>query len=93
MSVLEAMSHRLPVVCTPVGGLPELIEDGVNGLMATAGSPASIAQRICSLLADSELSSRIGAAGEATVRNTCGLSLVSDRLQGLYDEVFAAGAS
>jgi glycosyltransferase involved in cell wall biosynthesis len=93
MSVLEAMSHSLPVVCTPVGGLPELIQDGHNGLLAAAGSPESIAQQICTLLANPELSDRIGIAGEETVQRKCGLDLVSGRLQALYDEVIGAQAS
>jgi glycosyltransferase involved in cell wall biosynthesis len=93
MSVLEAMSHSLPVVCTPVGGLPELIQDGHNGLIATAGSPDSIAQQICTLLANPEASNRIGAAGADTVQRKCGLDLVSSRLQALYDDVVSAEAS
>jgi glycosyltransferase involved in cell wall biosynthesis len=93
MSALEAMSHSLPVVCTPVGGLPELIQHGHNGLLATVGSPESIAQQICTLLANSKSSNRIGAAGADTVQRTCGLDLVSRRLQALYDEVVGAEAS
>jgi hypothetical protein len=45
------------------------------------------------LLANSKSSNRIGAAGADTVQRTCGLDLVSRRLQALYDEVVGAEAS
>jgi glycosyltransferase involved in cell wall biosynthesis len=87
MSVLEAMSHGVPVVCTPVGGLPELIEHGRNGLFATAGDPQSIARQIDCLLTHPEPAARIAAAAAITVRQKCGLDLVSDKLATLYAEV------
>lgn len=93
MSVLEAMSHGVPVVCTPVGGLPELIEHGRSGLFAVLGDPQSIAQQIGCLLTDPDRAARIGAAGATTVQQKCGLDLVSNKLATLYAEVMQRAAS
>ena len=74
MSVLEAMSHGVPVICTPVGGLPELIDDGINGLFVNPGDTKSLAQRLVQLLHDPAQAAAIGAAGRVTVRQTCSLA-------------------
>ncbi len=87
MAVLEAMSHGVPVVCTPVGGLPELIQDGRNGLFAQPGSSASIAEVILKLLRDEDLQKAIGEAGYRTVHQKCGLQNVSNRLTAVYREL------
>ncbi len=87
MAVLEAMSHGVPVVCTPVGGLPELIEDGRNGLFARPADPTSIAEAILRLLRDEALQKSIGEAGYRTVHQKCGLQTVSDRLRTIYQEL------
>lgn len=84
MSVLEAMSHGLPVVCTPVGGLPELITDGYNGLFATVGDPASVADKILRLLDDPEYADRIAETGRRTVQQLCGASVVAEKLRQIY---------
>jgi polysaccharide biosynthesis protein VpsI len=49
MVVLEAMGHGLPLVCTSVGGLPELVEVGVNGLMIAPGDLPALADSLSRL--------------------------------------------
>jgi glycosyltransferase involved in cell wall biosynthesis len=49
VAVIEAMAARLPVVATAVGGVPELVEDGVNGLLAPAGDPQALARALVAL--------------------------------------------
>lgn len=49
---VEAMMHRLPIVGTRVGAVPEMVEDGVNGYLVEPGESASLAQVLCRLLAD-----------------------------------------
>lgn len=51
ISCLEAMAAALPIVCTNVGGLPFLVEDGVNGYLAQPADPASLAKCLDKLLA------------------------------------------
>lgn len=61
--VLEALSQGLPVVATRVSAVPEVVEDGVNGLLVPAEDPAALAAALAGLIADPAARRRIGAAG------------------------------
>jgi starch synthase len=67
ISCLEAMAFGLPVVATRAGGLPEVVEDGVTGLLVSPGDPAALAGAVGRLLADPGLRERLGRAGRARV--------------------------
>ncbi len=69
VSILEALSLARPVVATRVGGVPELIEDGVNGLLIESRSSSALASAITLLLKDKALASRLGLKGREVVRN------------------------
>jgi glycosyltransferase involved in cell wall biosynthesis len=64
----EAMACGVPVVSTPVSGIPELVEDGVNGLLVPAERPEAVAEALCRLHADPALAARLGCAARATIR-------------------------
>lgn len=68
MSVLEAMSAGLPVVSTPVGGIPEAVENGVSGLLVQPGDVEGLAEAICELLLDPERANSMGKIGQARHR-------------------------
>ena len=87
MSVIEAMSHGVPVVCTPVGGLPEWIDDGRNGLFVQPGDVPALAAQLLRLLQQPELAASMGRAGQATVQQRCSLDSVSEPLDELYTSV------
>jgi len=65
MAALEAMAYGLPVVGTEVGGLPEVIEDKVTGLLVPAGDADALAEALIRLLEDPGLCRRFGEAGRA----------------------------
>lgn len=67
MSLLEAMSASLAVVTTPVGGIPDLVIDGDNGLLVPPGDSESLAKGLLRLLESGEERARLGAAASRTV--------------------------
>jgi glycosyltransferase involved in cell wall biosynthesis len=66
-SCLEAMAAGLAIVCSEVGGLPELIRHGENGLLARTGEPASFIAALEKLIEDPALRERLGAAARRTI--------------------------
>jgi len=67
VAIMEAMAMGLPVVVTREGGVPELVQDGVDGLLVDARSPEQIAAALGSLLRDPALARSLGEAGRRTV--------------------------
>lgn len=59
LTLLEAMGYGLPVVCTSVGGIPDVIRDGVNGLLVPPGNGEALGLAIKSLMVDRELAGRL----------------------------------
>ncbi len=67
LSIKEAMARGVPVVATRHGGIPELIADGDNGLLAPERDADALARQIARLIEDAELRRRLVAAGRATI--------------------------
>ena len=89
-SILSAQAHRLPVVATRVGGVPEVIRDGETGLLAPPGAHEEVADRILRLLRDPSLRHRLGRAGrERVAREYSTEGMVSGTL-GVYGQVLGA---
>ena len=63
--VLEAMAAGLPIVANAVGGVPEILEEGVTGIMVPARNPAAMAQALQGVLRDPEMQHRLGSAARA----------------------------
>ncbi len=86
ISILEAMARRVPVVATAVGGIPEVITDGIDGLLVPPEDPAALAAAISRLLADPALRERIGEAGFRTVAERFSIDAQVRRIELIYDE-------
>ena len=86
LSVLEAMQAGLACVATNVGGIPDLIRDGENGLLAEPAAPA-LAAALGRLLTDPGLRARLGAAASAHVAATSSPAAVAGRYADLYEAV------
>jgi glycosyltransferase involved in cell wall biosynthesis len=67
VSLIEAMASAKPVVATRVGGVPDLVEDGITGLLVPPENPAALAKAMESLLADSVRRRVFGEAGRERV--------------------------
>ena len=88
MSVLEAMTWSLPIVTTPVGGIPDIIVDDVNGVFVRPGQISELASRITSLLRQPpEERSRLGSAARERVLQECELTQVSQKLSRVYEDL------
>jgi glycosyltransferase involved in cell wall biosynthesis len=65
--LVEAMACGLPVVTTPVSGIPELVRHQVNGLLVPPDDPAALARELSRVTADPKLRQRLATAARASV--------------------------
>ena len=89
ISILEAMARRRPVVASAVGGIPEVITSGVDGLLVPPADPGALAAAVVSLLGSPVLRERIGEAGYRTVRDRFSIDAQVKRIEVVYDEELA----
>jgi glycosyltransferase involved in cell wall biosynthesis len=94
VSVLEAMAAGLPVVATAVGGLPEVVVDGVTGFLVPRsgsrdGLARALAERVTRLLCDPELRSAMGEAGVRRVERVFSIDVVARTLLTAYERCVA----
>lgn len=87
--LLEAMWCAVPVVTTPVSGIPELVEDGVNGLLVPPEDAEALACAVEKLHADRDLARRLGRAGQAIVQERFDGDVLAHRLAALFEEAIA----
>jgi glycosyltransferase involved in cell wall biosynthesis len=85
----EAMGCEVPVVASDAGGLPEVVEHGVTGLIVPRGDSRALAQAIGSLLENPELRRRMGAAGRERALRLFDWDRTAAQLEELYREVGA----
>jgi glycosyltransferase involved in cell wall biosynthesis len=86
ISILEAMARRRPVVASAVGGVPEVLTDGVDGLLVPPRLPAALADAIGRLAADASLRRRLADAGRATVAARFSIDAMVRQVENVYDE-------
>ncbi len=89
LALLEAMTLRKPVVATYTGGIPEVVEDGVNGLLARPGDAGSLAFAIARLLKDRLLAARLAGAGRRTVEERFDARIMAEKTVNLYRRLLA----
>jgi glycosyltransferase involved in cell wall biosynthesis len=86
VSLIEAMAGGRPVVATGVGGVPDLVEHGVNGYLVEPDQPAALAEALLALLSDPGRREALGVAG----RKRAYPAFAADRLLRDIDELYAA---
>lgn len=93
ISILEAMARRRPVVASAVGGIPEVLTDGVDGLLVPPADPAALAEACIRLACSPDLRRQLGEAGRETVEARFSLDAMVRRYEEIYDEeLVRAGA-
>ncbi len=90
LSVMEYMEAGLPIVATRVGGVPDLIDDGVHGLLVDPGDPAQLARAVVDLLADPPRAAAMGARARERRRAEFDLDVMIGNIEALYEEQVAA---
>ncbi|HEX7052824.1 MAG TPA: glycosyltransferase [Burkholderiales bacterium] len=92
-SLVEAMSAGVPPVVSPVGGIPEAVQESVSGLFVAPGDRANLERRLKRLLLDRALAARLGSAARESARLRFSPERVLPRLDALYaDAGVAPGA-
>jgi glycosyltransferase involved in cell wall biosynthesis len=84
LSLLEAMAHGLPCVVTNVGGIPDVITDGLNGQLVPPGKPHEFADRIARFVDDDEFRLRTASNAKKTIIENYSINVVTDRYSKLY---------
>jgi glycosyltransferase involved in cell wall biosynthesis len=86
ISLLEAMAHGRPLVASDVGGIPEVVTNGVTGLLVPPGDSAALARAVITLLADPALRRQMGEAGRRVVAERFSVDAQVRRIEAVYDE-------
>ncbi|HEV2400117.1 MAG TPA: glycosyltransferase [Candidatus Sulfotelmatobacter sp.] len=84
LALLEAMQLRKPAVATVVGGIPEVIQDRVSGLLVPPRDAGKLATAILELVRDPGLGSRLGSAGPQTAEPFCDLEARARELDSIF---------
>lgn len=89
VSVIEYMEAERPVVATRVGGLPDMVEDGVHGLLVPPRDPQALAQALDALLRDPPRRAEMGARARERRRTEFDLDTMVRRVEELYLELLS----
>lgn len=87
VTFIEAMARRLPIVSTAVGGVSEVVQDGVTGLLAPLGDDRSLAEAVMQLVHDARLGRQLGAAGRQRAEQMFAEEKMHDAYARQYEEM------
>ena len=87
LSILEAMAFSCPSVSTSVGGISEVVDHGINGLLVESAAPTDLATAVTTLINDPELRGALGRAAQEKARNVFGADHIVSRYEAYYREV------
>ena len=88
-SLLQAMAMGKPVVGTDCGGIPEIVQPGVNGLLVPPRDSEALAAALAHLLSRPETRQQFGAAGRRLVESCYSLEQMARALEGVYDRLWS----
>ena len=87
LTVIEAMAARRPVVSTAVGGLPELIEHGISGMLAPSGDASSLANSLIELYQSPALRSQMAEVAARRAQEKFSLQGMLNSYRDVYNDV------
>lgn len=85
--ILEAMSFGKPVVASNVGGVPEIVTDGINGSIVPRNNPEALANSVDHILDNAEIARKIGENGRKTVLEKYSFEIVGKCCRKIYEEL------
>jgi glycosyltransferase involved in cell wall biosynthesis len=86
--LLEAMAVKCPIVATGVGGVPEVILDGITGILVPPKDPAQLAQAILKLIKDPQLSARLAEGGYQRLKTHFDIQITVSKTELLYKNLY-----
>ena len=89
LSVIEAMAAGVPVVATSVGGVPEVVRDGVTGILAEPGSVGGLVRGLAEVLGDERRAVELGRAGRELARERFSREQMAAATADVYERVVA----
>ena len=87
VSLIEAMSAGVPVVASPVGGIPEVVADGASGFLVAPGDKGALERALRRLLIERTLAARMGAAARETARARFAPERALPVIENLYESL------
>jgi colanic acid/amylovoran biosynthesis glycosyltransferase len=91
VALMEALAAGVPVITTPVAGISELVEHGINGYLVPPGAVEPLSQRICELLENAPLRQTFGQAGRLKVAQEFNLAYEIPKLRQVMSATFIGG--
>jgi len=88
--LMEAMSMQIPVITTPISGIPELVSDGKNGLLVPQRNPEALAHALEQLIKDQPLRKKLGAQGRQTVLAGFDIHMTAAQMAGIFQEIHSS---
>ncbi len=85
ISFLEAWASGKPVIGANIGATPEIIHDGIDGLLVEFGNPTALAEKIQFILKNPELSMSLGKNGEEKIKKNNNWKDIAQKIFGLYE--------
>lgn len=92
LAAAEAMAAERPVIASKVGGLQELVQENITGLLVEAGDVAGLAEAMVRLGSDAALRQRLGSQGRARIVERFSQDRMVDQMLALYEELMPRGA-
>ena len=90
MAILEALAAGLPVITTPVGGIPEVVRDGYNGFLIPPGDVEALAEKLAILAGDPRLCASMGKRSREIAERELDMKPYVERLVALYESIAAS---
>ena len=87
MAVLDAWAYGLPVITTPVGGIPDVAKDGDNMLLFMPGDIQTLSIKLEQLISDQKLRNKISIASLDLAANEFNQETINHHLKSIYDNL------